>query len=46
MDGDGDIDIVTIADYGPQADWWENDGTGNFTRHTWKAKQRARPTPF
>ena len=36
MDGDGDVDVVAIADYGPQADWWENDGGGIFTRHTWR----------
>lgn len=31
IDGDGDIDIVTKSD---DLQWWENDGSQNFTTHT------------
>jgi len=42
MDNDGDYDIVSCADMvsdgtdatDNQLDWWENDGSGNFTQHT------------
>ena len=32
IDGDGDIDLVTAAS--AIAEWYENDGSGNFTAHT------------
>ena len=33
MDNDGDIDVVACANYSAKAQWFENDGKGNFTRH-------------
>jgi hypothetical protein len=35
IDGDGDLDIVTISYYGDDVDWWENlDGAGDtWSRH-------------
>jgi hypothetical protein len=34
MDGDNDIDIVSVAyDTGNDLSWWENDGSQLFTRH-------------
>ncbi len=37
MDGDGDFDVFAVADDAFMANWWKNDGSGNFTRHTWGA---------
>lgn len=34
MDYDGDIDIVGSSRLTNNIDWWENDGSQNFTRHT------------
>jgi len=33
LDADGDLDIVSVAIYGDTLDWFENDGSGVFTRH-------------
>jgi hypothetical protein len=33
IDGDGDIDFVTVAKDSFIAAWFENDGKGNFTKH-------------
>lgn len=39
MDGDGAIDIFAATDNGLQATWWENDGSGHFTRHSWRPEK-------
>ncbi|MCW1884627.1 VCBS repeat-containing protein [Luteolibacter flavescens] len=32
MDGDGDIDVLAAERYGVRVLWWENDGTGSFSK--------------
>lgn len=33
LDGDGDMDVLGIANTGDNVAWYENDGAGNFTAH-------------
>lgn len=35
MDGDGDLDVVTIAFTEPGLNWYENPGAGNYTDGGW-----------
>ena len=34
MDRDGDVDIITTRSFSSSLDWWENNGSGNFTQHS------------
>ncbi|MDP6545472.1 MAG: FG-GAP-like repeat-containing protein [Phycisphaerae bacterium] len=34
IDGDGDMDMLSSAGYYSKIAWYENDSSGNFTRHT------------
>jgi len=34
VDGDGDVDVLGIADLADDIAWWENDGSQNFTKYT------------
>ncbi|MFP6873334.1 MAG: VCBS repeat-containing protein [Verrucomicrobiales bacterium] len=44
IDGDGDIDLCTVGYGSKLAAWYENDGTGNFTRHVLSLNQMAYDT--
>jgi hypothetical protein len=44
VDGDGDIDLTTVGYGSKLAAWYENDGTGNFTRHVLSRNQMAYDT--
>ncbi|MAT45988.1 MAG: hypothetical protein CMO35_00990 [Verrucomicrobiaceae bacterium] len=44
IDGDGDIDLSTVGFGSKLAAWYENDGRGNFTRHTLSRNQMAYDT--
>ena len=33
IDGDGDLDIVTVSENDNRISWWSNDGAGNFTQN-------------
>ena len=33
VDGDGDLDIVTVSQNDDRIAWWSNDGSGNFTQN-------------
>ena len=41
LDGDGDIDAATCAYGSEMCAWYENDGTGKFTRHIIGTNQQA-----
>ena len=41
IDQDGDIDAVTCAYGSQQCAWYENDGSGNFTKHIVGVDQEA-----
>ena len=34
MDGDGDMDILSVAQQADDVTWWENDGSQSFTQRT------------
>ena len=44
IDGDGDIDLCTVGFGSKVAAWYENDGTGNFTRRLLSLNQMAYDT--
>ena len=44
IDGDGDIDLCTVGFGSKVAAWYENDGTGNFTRRLPSLNQMAYDT--
>ena len=44
IDGDGDIDLTTVGYGSKLAAWYENDGTGKFTRHILSLNQMAYDT--
>ncbi len=44
IDGDGDIDLSTVGYGSKLAAWYENDGTGIFTRHVLSRNQMAYDT--
>ena len=44
IDGDGDIDLCTVGFGSKMAAWYENDGTGKFTRHVLSLNQMAYDT--
>ena len=44
VDGDGDIDLTTVGYGSKLAAWYENDGTGTFTRHVLSRNQMAYDT--
>tara|TARA_B110000196_G_scaffold318826_1_gene335110 strand:+ start:342 stop:1526 length:1185 start_codon:yes stop_codon:yes gene_type:complete len=44
IDGDGDIDLSTVGYGSKLAAWYENDGTGKFTRHILSLNQMAYDT--
>lgn len=33
IDGDGDMDVVAASEFTDGVNWFENDGSGNFTKH-------------
>lgn len=39
MDGDGDLDILSIAFTLPVLNWYENPGTGNYVVESWKVHE-------
>jgi hypothetical protein len=41
IEGDGDIDLFVCARLSKRAEWYENDGEGNFTRHLLSDNQEA-----
>ena len=44
IDGDGDIDLCSVGFGSKLAAWYENDGTGKFTRHILSLNQMAYDT--
>ena len=41
IDGDGDLDIATVAKDARVAAWYENDGKGNFIEHRFDNDQSS-----
>lgn len=41
IDGDGDVDLVCVGNKSKLAAWYENDGTGNFSRHVLSRNQMS-----
>ena len=41
LDNDGDIDIVVCANKSSKAQWFENDGQGNFKKHSFLDDQQS-----
>tara|TARA_B100001248_G_scaffold238697_1_gene203471 strand:- start:355 stop:609 length:255 start_codon:yes stop_codon:yes gene_type:complete len=44
IDGDGDIDMITVGYESKLVVWYENHGKGNFTRHILSRDQKAYDT--